>query len=1389
MPEADSRPFGTSRFTQVVVVIVTLLGAAGLGSLASRGPPVSTVARDTRAPAESAIPSAPYEAAVVKPTPLIRPLELLARAAAIEPLFEAGADGRPVLAAAYQRVLPPGPGTVAGYTDCALFSAVHAQLARRHMVLTTVIATLPDWVDSSLKWTFDAELDALQAGAARLDFVSTAFDLPESTPSTPAPSVTESRYRLPRLHETTPGALLFRKAPSAETGQVDLLLILLVGETPTAGVHHRALTAAIQFAQLWHAIDLAGHDTELQPAECFQTPVSGSTTPLRILGPTYSGSAASLRMVINDAVELPPPQSGAHPSVEDAVVDIVTPSASSYGNIGILKGPGISFRSVTHSDNEVLGALARFLASADSGWGCGEGVALLVEADTAWGHQILANPATKEKVTRKNECDECRSARHPTTPMACAAMVPFPIHIAQLRSAASAAAGNPVDAAVSRAQTALNLADNAPPADRIPAATPDLTGASVELMIGGMFQAIDRSDVTAIGVLATDKRDHIYLAEQIARRRPNVLTFTIESDLIYLHPDVAGYLRGTVVASTYSLDERSQRMTRPAHARRYPQQFGSSAAHGDFNALAMLMGHESLMLDYDMPAGPGEPRARDPEAGPCRPTKPPPDPPTCRPAVWISIAAQGMLLPIAAGKGLDEKYAAEAGEVREGAKVGPLDTGSGADRHTPLQPSQRTQWPLLLFLMALGASGAAYLVVWLMAKKENAKKAVPAPKQGESQPPVRVAPGPPQPGAGAATADGRSAPATLTERLRRGRTRMRHPWSKLATVVSRAFEAPDAMSPLEAAQSACREMRASELAILGAGLLFGFWLLKLAVITVAVATDRALVRWNPAQMAYILLCGAAVVYFWCVVADAFWLRRASDGRRRYLLPVPFAVFAIGVAAWAIVPDLVRLEVITLDRGTTDLVANGSLGIAIAAGIAALLTNTRADWSRTLLHDAEFLRRVPVLLGFGAMTCLAASMTLRHWNSFGAQLFAERASDLMSLVSPSIVVLGLGTTIIWWATWNVRRVDLLLLPEIQVGVGAFLDYGAKHSSRCAEDALRSPSLSVGKLMLGPVLVAGFTLAAGYGNVGSIEGRAFSGFLLLGSACLLTALAHTLVHTRALGNCVLDLLAVLRRHPAAGVFAKLAAEPFDWGVTYRAVHGSDLQSIAARIAKIGAVLKSMHPADAAQISGSGFVQELVAESTDVAGRLMDGRNGGGRDPVGRDNWAAIDQLTRNYAAVLQPTRWDPGYAPSAVGRAVDGVLADMEFAVVFHASMILRDVLTRIITGLTAVFGGLLVLLLTNLLYTFQGRIFWLSVDAIAIVLSGAVAIRLLVRLERDTVVSLLWGTTPGRLSLFGGLAPRIAAFGAAALVTIFTVFFPEVIGDLPSWLAPLTKVLR
>src|SRR5262249_7731713 len=92
--------------------------------------------------------------------------------------------------------------------------------------------------------------------------------------------------------------------------------------------------------------------------------------------------------------------------------------------------------------------------------------------------------------------------------------------------------------------------------------------------------------------------------------------------------------------------------------------------------------------------------------------------------------------------------------------------------------------------------------------------------------------------------------------------------------------------------------------------------------------------------------------------------------------------------------------------------------------------------------------------------------------------------------------------------------------------------------------------------------------------------------------------------------------------------------------------------------------------------------------------------------RSDWEILDTLLGRFVWALRRTRWRVDFDAAAYPAPAQQALTDMEYAVSFHAALVLRDVLTRLVSGFTIVFGALLLLLVAHLLYSFQGRVYWL-----------------------------------------------------------------------------------
>ena len=1258
---------GSDAFTRVLIAITVLFSLTTAGTMVKQraAPEPEPAATHDRVPPAAPTPAAASEPARTEPpkakyTPRTQPLKLVHRFLGV-----------------YYREEP------APSSDQAAIRDVVAKLNEQGVRSQVLIATLPDWVDSSLQWTFDSMLDAIQMSAAQMQYVLTGYDLPNSK------------------IQWTPGSLLFRRVkPGGESGgaNVDLLLVLLAAETTTNGVHPRALANALDFALWWNADALrpAPSQPNLQPGG------------VAILGPVYSGSALSVQRALKDAAA----RRGLSESSQNVWFEVVTPSASNSKNPSYLDITGLSsFGAVARSDDEVLSALAEFLGGIKKEWRCGDGVALLVESNTTWGLGIAQGEGGPEKGNTKNKCEICRtnnSTNKIVNELACATYVPFPLHISRLRGEAQREVLTSEAALPNDSVTHVDLDETSSAADRIAPVTPGLTAAMVELMVAGMFRSIDDRTITAIGVLATDKRDHVFLAQEIARRRPNILPFTIESSLLYLHPDVRSYLRGTVIASTYSLNTRTQAMTNPARSLLFTQQFASSASHGVYNALALLLGEPAHLLDYDMPAGPGDtvPKdpGKDPGTTPCRN----PDQP-CSPPVWISVVAKDGLLPLRAIKGECRPMFSSASSAYT--TCGPA---SSEGRDTKLAGNFLDSRNLIVHLGVFLVVALVWHQLWLrhgyrlapQSERESRAKKVPA--------------------------------------LRRVGSWAKGLW----------------LWPGNASRTEI-ERAASFVALRAATVAIALCVLKLIAVLLADSRQESPEIWSHA---YAVVAAVAILFVTVDLILRFWHMRADVARWRVDLARTIA-FLLGVAMFVWATDGARFRT---------LLVPVLLGFLIAG--ASICTDfSRTPWKR-LAERVDHWRRIPVLFGLAALICLGVYLTRDNWGSVDAILYFDRSASVGNLASPVAFILLTAGALYWWGAWNRRRVDLLRLPETEIGIGTFLQSRAQRGGVDAE-RLRQPTLGMGLSIVLPV-AAVIAAAYGYQYGSSIEGHRFDGFLFLASACILAIMGHTLAHSVTLGTSVIRLLRSVAHHPAAEVIKTVAKEPFPWHITTRDPLRSDFEPLARRVERL---LKS-------RSDEPDLLTPLEKDMSAVVEGLCRANVTPEEDRMTASDWRSLDTLVGKFCTILDRTRWSPGYVASAGSDALREALDQMEVVVVFHGAIVLRDLLTRLVSGFATVVGGFILLLAAHLLYTFQGRLYWLSLDAVAIALTATFAIRQLIVLERNAVLSDLWGTQPGKVSFFGKLTWRMVGYTVIAVLTLLAVFFPEIGGRLAQWIEPARKLV-
>src|SRR5262249_18446211 len=167
--------------------------------------------------------------------------------------------------------------------------------------LDFIIVTIPDPLDSRLPYLFDRNLGSIQRAAESQGWVLDRFDLPwidelrrkgngkdnDAAVNETDPRKTEDTHDF----RTSPGFLLYRDPAVGKRDKPRALLLFLVGETPTSGIHKAAMLSALR--QIDSFCDSPDGTSEVLFSEGVPHPDKSVCSEIKVLGPSFSGSAES----------------------------------------------------------------------------------------------------------------------------------------------------------------------------------------------------------------------------------------------------------------------------------------------------------------------------------------------------------------------------------------------------------------------------------------------------------------------------------------------------------------------------------------------------------------------------------------------------------------------------------------------------------------------------------------------------------------------------------------------------------------------------------------------------------------------------------------------------------------------------------------------------------------------------------------------------------------------------------------------------------------------------------------------------------------------------------------------------------------------------------------
>lgn len=343
-----------------------------------------------------------------------------------------------------------------------------------------------------------------------------------------------------------------------------------------------------------------------------------------------------------------------------------------------------------------------------------------------------------------------------------------------------------------------------------------------------------------------------------------------------------------------------------------------------------------------------------------------------------------------------------------------------------------------------------------------------------------------------------------------------------------------------------------------------------------------------------------------------------------------------------------------------------------------------------------------------------------------------------------------------------------------GVNA-LEIDVKETLVCS--ALQIPGAKLVTLLI--VIIYYFLFLARF--VPSVDGRMFDLFFMLAFCVAPVLLVWTLMRLFWLWVTTSRLLRRLSFHPLIsqyvagnakeGRFAQLPAIDL---LTPAPTHSA--LSLSVRQAREFCSALALSPA---QVETEDRINRLVdvAESKLSLALHADARGDWQEALLNfRDSQAALAELTEPVTSLLESSGWSTSSEEADRGWKGEG-----RFFLVTHLVAFLQHIFAHMQNLVGMVTIGLLLLLFATISYPFQPRQPLLFFSWVSIMASVVVTLFIFLKLNSDKTLSLLAGTTPGRLNFTRDLITRVLIHGVVPVIALLGVQFPEVVREIMSWL--------
>ena len=549
----------------------------------------------------------------------------------------------------------------------------------------TIIAIVPDPVRTNMALQFDRTIDALMGAAGEYQYVSSYYWLPWKEQSTrislsEGPPGREESKSTRNEHE--PGLIIFKYVPvprppnehtprtSTDEAYAKLLYLFLVAETPTTGIDGLQIQKAVQYQD-----QLMQNRTSVRRS-------FGDSGNLAIIGPTFSGSAASLRQAVESILE------NAHGvtsvSVNGATgTEVAIYHMTAAGETGLATtdkdhgckvSANIEYRSFSYDSTYTQDRLLALLTQSSS-FSNPARVAVLAEDGTTFGS--AASAPIFSMAAKYEDCQSPVQVLPQAEPLVKPFLIRFPRGIFLLRNAqAESAVADAASTSGSPPSPYLHLSlKDANSYDSVPQLSRESTPLSQEAQLMTIARELNRQGSQYIVIVATNVLDQIFLAQFLHRACPDARLVFYNGDLLFEREVDNVPFIGTITFTPYPLINTGPTLI--VGARRA---YSDSVAQSYFNAASYTFWDHKQSIT---PALAGYRSMAEPSGN------------QMRPPLWVTAIGIDGYYPL----GIASSQAADSQSTGDSILplITPPNSGSGSLFALPIWPSRL--WYVLCILV------------------------------------------------------------------------------------------------------------------------------------------------------------------------------------------------------------------------------------------------------------------------------------------------------------------------------------------------------------------------------------------------------------------------------------------------------------------------------------------------------------------------------------------------------------------------------------------------------------------------------------------------------------------------------------------------------------------